>query len=144
MARRRIIIPTDRDGEPVGAQLKTILDRQIHYSVAVAEINRPIDILDELVIPVLPVSLENAARLMTELQAQDTRVPILPVVRSENLNRIENLCPWVRDFLVSPLRDQEVWARVKRLLNEAEQSHLVHADQLKLFNWSVKIRPSSR
>ena len=100
MLQRRIIIPTDRDGEPVGAQIKAILDRHVNYRVAVVELYQPVAAADELVIPVVPGSLPRAEHVLSELHARHTGIPVLPVVRPENLSRIETLCPWVGDFLV--------------------------------------------
>jgi DNA-binding NtrC family response regulator len=116
MLRRRIIVPADREGEPVGARIKSILDADAHYHVAVVGFHEPIEAITELIVPVLPSSFEKAKSIITELCRHHSEVPLLPVVQSEVLNKIESLCSRQYDFLLIPVRDTEVRTRVRRVL----------------------------
>src|SRR5436309_13439680 len=107
MPQRKIIIPADREEEPVGAQIKAILDPDTHYQVAVVSFNQPIEALTELIVPVLPSSIERAEKLLSELRDKNLGIPLLPVVRSETLNKIQSLYSWIHDFLLSPIREPE-------------------------------------
>src|SRR6185295_2570942 len=116
MLLRRITIPTDRDGEPVGAQIKAILDSDSQYQVAVVGLSERFEASTDLIVPILPSSLKAAEGLLSNLRRWNSGIPLLPIVRSETLNRIESLCSWSNDFLLTPLRELEVRTRVHRLL----------------------------
>jgi two-component system response regulator GlrR len=121
MLQRRIIIPADREGEPVGAQIKAILDPDAHYRVAVVDFNESIETVTELIVPVLPASIKKAKSVLAELHRRNVGVPILPVVKSETLNQIENISSWKDDFLLTPIREPEVRTRVRRILGSNEE-----------------------
>ena len=109
MSQRRITIPTDREGEPVGAQIKSILDTDTHYQVAVVAFNERIEPNSELIVPVLPSSPKKAQQVFSVLRRCNAGIPMLPVFRSEAINNLESLCGWSNDFLLTPVRELEAY-----------------------------------
>src|SRR5262249_29651973 len=99
MFQRRSTIPTAREGEPVGAQVKAILDSDFHYQVAVVDFSERIEAVTDLIIPILPSSLRKAEDFLLQLRRLNAGIPLLPIVQSQALNKIESLCSWNNDFL---------------------------------------------
>ena len=118
----RVIIIDDKHGQPIGAQVKEILQWENRYRVDLVKGRLPdrtvgLDPRPALIIPVLPTSKEQAAELLARLGAKDADTSLLPVLRSEDLDeKLDDISLWTRDFLVLPLRATEVLARVRRLL----------------------------
>src|SRR5262249_59801514 len=70
----------------------------------------------QLVIPVLPLRNERAEKILATLCSVQAYFPLLPVVRPDSLNSFfDNLLVDNHDFLVTPLREEEVRFRVRRL-----------------------------
>jgi hypothetical protein len=134
MAQLRIIILTDLHGQPLGAQLQAILQRENAYQVDVLART----LLDgtaglgprpDLIILLLPASKERAEHLLITLQVQATGTPLLLISQAIDLpERLDERFPWAMDFLLTPLREPEVRARVRRLLagSRAPERHRVH------------------
>jgi len=123
MSQKRIIIPADREGEPVGAQIKAILDSDIRYQVTVVDFNKNIEGVTQLIIPVLPSSIEKTEIVLSGLSRRNVGIPLLPVVKAETLDKLESLFSRNIDFLLSPIREPELRTRVNRLLGaNAEQT----------------------
>jgi DNA-binding NtrC family response regulator len=116
MSQKRIIIPADREGEPVGAQIKAILDPDIRYQVTVVDFNKNIERVTQLIIPVLPSSIEKTEIVLSELSRRNVSIPLLPIVKAETLDKLEILFSRNIDFLLTPIREPELRARVNRLL----------------------------
>jgi len=117
-----IIILDEERGFPLGSELRGFLQRDGGYQVnlihqaAIARSNSAEE-PHQIVIPVLPPSQENAETLLAELRAARHGACLLPVVRSEILIDVfDVLVHCAKDFLVTPLREPEVRARVRRLI----------------------------
>jgi DNA-binding response OmpR family regulator len=64
-----------------------------------------------------PDSGQLGAQIQAMLRAQLAGTPLLPVVRTADLpDRLDGLLHGTADFLVTPLREAEMRARVRRLL----------------------------
>jgi len=125
----RIIIANfyDTHGQPNGAEIRAILERENRYEICLIEEalldrtlgfeNRP-----DLIIPLLPASKQSAGKLLGVFRAKYADAILLPVLRLEDFsNLLDELALWTDDFLVTPLRPAEVLERVRRLLSQSRQ-----------------------
>jgi DNA-binding NtrC family response regulator len=105
--------------DPLGSEVRTILQQAREYRVdIVAEAPADNTASVDLVIPILQPPKQQSRALLTALRAKDPDLPLLPVLRAADLDeRSGLLLSWVTDFLVTPLREAEVRARVSRLLS---------------------------
>jgi DNA-binding NtrC family response regulator len=118
-------------GQPIGAEIQAILERESRYRVYLSGeplADRPLntDTRPDLIIPLLQVSKERAIKLLAMLREKNANPLLLPVLKPEDLNEmLDELSRWAEDFLVTPLRANEVLARVRRLLswNKREKSN---------------------
>jgi two-component system, NtrC family, response regulator GlrR len=116
--RSSIIIVDPEEGQPVGVQVKSILQENCTHRIDLLSRlssgrNDASQEAPRLVIPIFPTDKEKAARLLLELRVSVTQVPMLPVVSPEGLSEgFQGQLPWTQDFLVTPLREAEVRARV--------------------------------
>src|SRR5512145_862263 len=106
------------DAEPLGSEMRTILQQERAYRVdLVAEPLPDVTASVDLVIPILRAPKQSRA-FLTALRAKDPDLPLLPVLRAADLDEQGGfLLSCVTDFLVTPLREAEVRARVSRLLS---------------------------
>ncbi len=129
MAQPRIVIQIldGTHGHSIGAEIQAILEREPRYQVYLSEEPladrtpgahpRP-----DLIIPFLPASKDSAVKLLATLREKDHDTPLLPVLRSEGLNEmLDELSRRTQDFLVTPFRETEVLARVRRLVSWNKQ-----------------------
>jgi DNA-binding response OmpR family regulator len=122
MVQPSIIILTDQHGQQVGAQLQAILQREGGYQVGclaglLPTVTEVVEPRPDLILPVLPAARERAEHLLVTLQVQVACPPLVPVLRAADLHQWpDGLSRWATDFLVTPLREAEVRARVRRLL----------------------------
>jgi two-component system, NtrC family, response regulator GlrR len=122
MAQTTIVILDDHQEQQVGLGVKAILERDSSYRVELTHatllnVEAVFETFPDLIIPVLADSQEGAERLLTRLRTVKVDVPVLPVMSSENLNRmLEAPRPWTKDFLLVPLRAEEVRARTRQSL----------------------------
>jgi two-component system response regulator GlrR len=122
MVQPRIIILTDQHGQQVGDQLQATLQREGGYQVGRREgpLSNGTEVMEprpDLIIAVLPAARERAEHLLATLRAQAACPPLVPVLRAEDLHQwLDGLLHWATDFLVTPLREAEVHARIRRLL----------------------------
>lgn len=122
MARPRIIIIDEETGQQIGTRVKAMLQQESSYQVDLIEgmlpdVKEILQTHPELIIPVLPASKERAEQLLGMLRAKGAYTPLLPVVRAEDLTQmLDGLLLGTKDFLVTPLREAEVLARIQRLL----------------------------
>lgn len=130
MEQPRIIIIDDQQGQHLGAKVRAILQRESDYQVdliatELPDVNEIVETLPDLIIPVLPASKERTADLLATLRAKEPDTPLLPIMRSASLNEMLNgLLFWTQDFLIAPLREAEVLARISRLLSwSRKQEH---------------------
>jgi DNA-binding NtrC family response regulator len=124
ITQRRIVILAGKLGEPIGAQIQSILRRDQHYRVDLLHLNERPAVVPELIIPILTLSELRDETLLSKLNAQHADVPVVAVVDGDDPNQFDSLCRWSSDFLVSPLREPEVHARIRRVLGpeiEAER-----------------------
>lgn len=122
MSKPKIIIIGEMDAEPLGAEIHAIIERDNRYDVYLAAAlpsswtawdSRP-----DLIILLLPASREKATSLLSNVRASNADTPILPVLRSDDLNMmLDELSQSTQDFLVTPLRPIEVFTRVERLVS---------------------------
>jgi two-component system response regulator GlrR len=134
MAQSRIIILTDQHGRSLGTQLQAILQRENAYRVdmltparldGTVGVEPPLD----LIIPLLPAAKARAEHLLATLQTQATGTPLLLILQAGDLPEwLDERFPSAMDFLLTPLREAEVRARVRRLLagGRAPERHRVH------------------
>lgn len=119
MSRPNIVILDADERQQLGVLLEGILRREGTYRVDL--LGRPDGvgcggITPRLLIPVLPPTWRNAAKLLVELRSANAQIPLLPVIRSEALTEgFDDRLSSAQDFLVTPLREAEVCARVRRL-----------------------------
>jgi len=129
MPASRILIFDDKWQQGVGANIKMILERESAYQVDLVEythsdINKVFDPLPDLLIPVIPSVKEHPKKILNTLRTGENDIPLLPVIRFEHLNNaLDDWLPWVNDFLVAPVRDCEVLARVGRSIRRKEQKN---------------------
>jgi hypothetical protein len=118
----RILILTDHHGSQVGAQLQVILQQGGGYQVGCLAGPLPqgtegVAPRPDLLLPVLPAARERAEPLLATLRAQAACPPLMPVLQAVDLHQWpDGLHPWTTDFLVTPLREAEVRARVQQRL----------------------------
>jgi two-component system response regulator GlrR len=134
MAQLRIIILTHPHGQQLGAQLQAIIQREHAYRVDVLARTlldgiAGLEPRPDLILLLLPAAKERAEHLLATLQAQATGTPLLLILQAGDLpERLDERFPWAMDFLLTPLREAEVHARVRRLLagSRAPERHRVH------------------
>jgi two-component system, NtrC family, response regulator GlrR len=122
MVQPRITVLDDQHGQRIGAQVKATLERESNYVVDL--IDEPLlhkegvlVTLPDLIIPILSASEKKAKELLDKLGAVQGHTPLLPVIRSQNLEKMLNsFLLKTTDFLATPLQEAEVRARVRRLL----------------------------
>jgi len=109
--------PADR-AEPLGFEVRTILQQEQSYQVdLVAEPRPDITASADLAIPILRTPRQQSRDFLTALRQKDPDLPLLPVLRAADLDEQRGfLLSCVPDFIVTPLREAEVRARVSRLL----------------------------
>src|SRR5579885_3562230 len=120
MAKFAILILDEEPGFQLGAQLKTFLQSESAYHTNLIDsLSKVAEIVNraspDLVITVLSTSVNKTLETFAHLRAVCSGTPILPVVRPDSPPEIfDDLLSWTDDFLVTPLRQAEVIARVKR------------------------------
>jgi two-component system response regulator GlrR len=117
-----IMILTDQHRPQVGAQLQAILQQEEGYQVSCLAGPLPkgpegVEPRPDLMLPVLPAARERAEHLLTTLRAQVACPPLMPVLPAVDLHQWpDGLHHWATDFLVTPLREAEVRARIRQRL----------------------------
>ena len=135
MVQPRIIIIDDQQSQHLGANIQAILRRESNYHVALIardlpELEQLLDIPPDLIIPVLPASKERTAHLLATLRAKEPHTPLLPILRSASQNEIlDEPLFWTQDFLIAPLREAEVLARIGRLLSWSRKQKHVRGEE---------------
>jgi two-component system response regulator GlrR len=116
--------------QPIGTEIQAVLNREGRYrAILVAQ---PYDDRTEVTTPrpalivlVLPTAKNSAAKLLASFGEKDADTPILPVLQFEDLNHLlDALSLWTDDFLVLPLRTEEVLSRIRRLLSRNKRRAL--------------------
>ena len=117
--------------QPIGAEIKAILERESRYrAIFIAGPLRDrtlgLDTRPDLIIPILPASKESAVKLLASLQEKNSDTPLLPVLRPADLSEmLDELSRRTRDFLVTPVREPEVLSRVRRLVSWGKPSEQI-------------------
>lgn len=141
-----INVTNDPRERSIGAEIQAILERESRYRVELIERPHPNQTKSfgpppDMIILVLSASTEQAIPLLATLRVTKPYLPVLLVVRPEDLSEMhDELSRWANDFLVTPIRAAEVCARVQRLLghngegkpHQARQQG-VEADSLERF-----------
>ena len=123
MSLASVLIVDEESGQHVGADLEATLQRESIYHTKLIGLpkQRPIEILEQshqLVIAVLPSSVEKAKGLLAEFRALDSDTPLMLVIRSEAIsNGFCDPLAWTKDVMITPLREPEVCFRVRRLIS---------------------------
>ena len=118
-----VVILDEEQGFPFGAECRGILRRQGGYDVdlvhmATAALSKVTITSPQVVIPILPAVQRDAEALLLKFRAKGTGAFLLPVVTAEILTDVfDVLVHCSKDFLMPPLRELEVCARVRRLLD---------------------------
>ena len=127
MGRSTITILDGDLSQHIGVQLKDILQRESSYQVDIVcgsvWINQALRSAEpQLIIPVLPPTWGRAQELLSKLKPFQNRIPLLPVISSNALSEaLEAGLDDSHDFLITPLREAEVYFRVKRLTTDDRQ-----------------------
>lgn len=114
------------DSRAFSAELQAIIGRENRYDVDLVTTRptsyRAWDSRSDLIILLLPASKEKATNVLSSLRARYSDTPILPVLRSEDLDTmLGELSRNTQDFLVTPLRPVEVLTRVGRLVSWSKE-----------------------
>ncbi len=105
-------------GDPASAWISEIRETLLRTGKFEVSSKLPDVLLPDLVIPLL-TSAEDPIRVLTELSAAAPGAKLLPVVNESNIPIIlDRQIPQVRDFLVCPVREAEILARINRLFPE--------------------------
>ena len=126
MTQPRILIESHH-GKELGAQIWAFLQGRDCYQVDIiegplADRKKVGDPRPDLIIPVLPACTVTAGQLLATPRKGEAHTPLLPVLRAADLAGMRDaLFRWAADFLVTPLTEVEVLARVHRLLGSREQ-----------------------
>lgn len=116
------IIDVTRD-QTIGAEIRSIIERESGYQTHLTAGPSPDRTLDsgsgpDLIIPVLPVSAATAQKLLEILRQKYADSRLLPVLMRESFDEIfDELSRWAKDFLLTPIRTDDVLTRVRRLLS---------------------------
>jgi two-component system, NtrC family, response regulator GlrR len=121
MPRILIVQPSPRPddhADTLGSEVRTILQQAGTYRVDLVAAPAPRSTANlDLIIPILRPPKQQSHALLRALRAKDPDLPLLPVLRAADLDEPSGLpLTCVPDFLVTPLREAEVRARVSRLL----------------------------
>jgi DNA-binding NtrC family response regulator len=130
MAEPRVLVLDETNGQNVGNRIHAILERTNAYRVVLVSSTGHVrtDGAPDLGIVVLPCDADSAVRRLEEVRTAWRDVPLLPVLQPGQLvDELDERLPSVRDFLVVPLREDEVRCRVARLAN-AGSREAVRAD----------------
>ena len=125
-----VVILDEEEQQQVGIQIKGILDqtRSFHVDIMselVKDVRSVNDTAAQLLIPVFPPAIEQAETLRTALRSVKPDIPLLPVLRPQALTEgFDKRLLSAHDFLVTPLRDEEVRFRVARLTQEKSRETL--------------------
>ncbi len=127
MLRPLISILDEHPGRPLGSQIHEILKRDERWQVEFAPAEPAVGaasrgVRGDLIVLVLSAPAEPARQLLDRLQSGHPGIPLLPVLRAQDLAQLEDVPFRTGDFLVPPLRETEVLARVRRLLLDSRAS----------------------
>ncbi|MFQ5520186.1 MAG: sigma-54 interaction domain-containing protein [Candidatus Methylomirabilia bacterium] len=108
----RVVVLADQAPD-WGAQLREILLAAGGYEVS---LERSAAATADLIIPLLTPG-QDSRKVLTELRGEALAAPLLPVFYNKHLaGALDQPLPGVTDFLVGPVREPEMLARVRRLL----------------------------
>ena len=140
MAQLAIVILDEEPGRQLGEQLKAILQAEDIYHIELVESRLRITASAhqpgvKLILLALPQSGDKARKLFAQLRAANSDIPFLPVVRSETSAEVfDNLMSWTDDFLLTPLREQEVRIRVRQFLSRSLEHQILSSRQRERIN----------
>jgi two-component system response regulator GlrR len=130
MAQAKILIVEDQAGQLIGSEMQAILCRQGEYMVQRLEGPLPgaiqgVNLSPDLIVLVLSPSSERVLRTRVRLGTLAASTPLLIVLGAANVAQTLELFPPSTEFLVTPLREVEVLARIRRLLSRTKQQERV-------------------
>lgn len=115
----QLVIYDPAPGQSLGRELATLLQCSGKYRSELREEKsaRPIDEAPQLILPIFSQPSCHPLRSQQIAPWIKSRVPILPVMREDAVDCVLGCSELgIRDFLVAPLRQTEVLARVERAL----------------------------
>jgi DNA-binding NtrC family response regulator len=127
MLRPLVSILDEHPDRPLGSQIHEMLKRDGRWHVELAPAEPAVRVAGrgvrgDLIVLVLPAPAERARQLLDRLQSEHPGIPLLPVLRAQDLAQFDDVPFRTGDFLVPPLREPEVLARVQRLLLDSRAS----------------------
>lgn len=115
-----ILILVAEDGRALGFQIRDLLQRDSAFDVHLLEeleAERVRAAAPQVVIAVVPQVKAKVAGFLQKLRALDIRVSMLTVINPDALtNRLTEELGFSTDILVTPLRESEVFLRIRRLV----------------------------
>ena len=121
MAQRRIVVLDTQHRHEIGVSVRDILQQDSQYRVDLIDGSDPrvkqvLGTSPSLIIPVLPAPKERT-ELLAEERFLAAGIPLLAVISPEDLGEVlDGVLYWTKDFLVAPIYQNELLARVKRIL----------------------------
>jgi two-component system response regulator GlrR len=118
-----VIIFDEERGSPLGAEIRGFLQTEGGYEVDLIDklasaLSNNTNKSQQIVVPVLPSNQRSAEAVLTQFREARPRVCLLPVIKTEILTHLFDLVVHcAKDFLVAPLKQCEVSARVRRLVD---------------------------
>jgi two-component system, NtrC family, response regulator GlrR len=121
----RLVIFDSAPWQSLGRELATLLQCSGKYRSELREEKSawPIDEAPQLILPILSESGGQPLRSQQIAPWIKSHVPILPVMREDVVDSVLECSELgIRDFLVAPLRQSEVFARVERVLQSGRDT----------------------
>lgn len=125
--RSNILILATEEGQPLGSQIKDVLQRDTAFSVNLV-CGRPSDAgvigeaRPEVLIAVVPNVKDEAVGFLRELRSLDVGTSLLTVLNPDVLiSGFKEGLGHAQDFLVTPLLESEVFLRVRRLVGKGHR-----------------------
>ncbi len=127
-----VLVIDGTDDQRAGSEIRAILDRAQNYRVVLtrsaAGASGMAGGVPDLVVLVLPTDARASERLADDMYDQWRDVPVVPVIGpGRSIEELDTRLPSMRDFLVVPLREDEVLRRVSRLTH-VRSREMVRAD----------------
>src|SRR6185312_2685979 len=124
--RTNILILVAEDGRLLGSQIKDLLQRDSSFAVRLIEGPGEADKIREaashVVVAVVPGVKDEVAKFLRDLRALDVRAAVLTVINPEVVtNGLGETLGFSGDILVTPLRESELFLRVRRLAKSGQR-----------------------
>src|ERR1043165_6170599 len=123
MLRSNILIFSAPQDQETGSQLKRLIECDTNINVTqisgrLSNAEFPQGIPPQLLIAIIPTNGEDTAAFLRELNSLDVRTSVMTVVTNGSTAGLEKS----QDFVFTPLQENEVLLRVRRLLNSSHRN----------------------